>query len=332
MATIGNTVLTLADHAKTFGPNNKVARIIEMLAQRNGILEDVMFREGNLPTGHRTTLRNGLPSVFWKNYNMGVPVSKALNITVDEKCGMMEAWSEVDEDLANLEKDVNNFRLSQARAFIQAMGIEMASTMFYGNSALDPEQFDGLTIRYSDALNANNKRNIINGGGTTNGQQTSIWLIVHGEDTFHGIFPQGSPVGLKHIDKGLQTIDFAGEGLGTRKMVVYQDQFKWHGGIALRDWRYVVRIANIDTVTYPSLPELLIQALHAVEDTKVGKASFYMNRGAEQALDLARWNKVGDAGMTYKEVDGFYIPHFRGIPIKTTDALLNTEDAVDFTP
>lgn len=329
MATIGNTVMTLADHAKTFGPDHKVARIIEMLAQRNGILDDIMFRMGNLSTGHRTTLRNGLPAVYWKNFNMGVPVSKSQKIQVDEKCGMLEAWSEVDEDLANLEADLNGFRLSEARAFIQAMGIEVASTIFYGNSGVDPEQFDGLTIRYSDPTAANG-RNIINGGGSTASSQTSVWLITHGEDTFHGFFPKGSQAGLVHKNHGLKTIDSTGAGLGTNRMTVYQDQFKWHLGTTLRDWRYCVRICNLDTTgsLMSSLPELLIAANHAVEDLNVGKSVIYMNRTVIKELDLDRYAKAGLNGMTYKEIDGFLIPHFRGIPIKTCDAILNTESVV----
>ncbi len=53
MATLANGVLTLADWAKRLDPEGKVPVVAELLSQRNQILEDAVFQEGNLPTGHR---------------------------------------------------------------------------------------------------------------------------------------------------------------------------------------------------------------------------------------------------------------------------------------
>jgi hypothetical protein len=335
MATIGNAVLTLADHAKRLEPAQaKFAKIVEILSQENDILQDMVFKYGNLTTGHRTTIRTGLPQVFWRNYNMGVPTSKSQTATVDEKCGMLEAFSEVDVALAKLGGDPTEFRFTEAQSFIEAMGQECASTILYGNSALNPEEIDGLTLRYS-SLSAPNARNIINGAGSVAAGQTSIWLVVHGDQTIHGIVPQGSTIGLDHIDHGMKVLDFGGAGLGTSRMTVYQDQFKWDVGIALKDWRYVVRICNIGVAALaaggagaPDLIELMIKALHRVESLLKGKACFYMNRTVAQYLDIQRHNTVGNAGMQYAEVDGKWIPSFRGVPIKRLDAILNTEAVV----
>jgi hypothetical protein len=57
MATIGANALTLADWAKRLDPQGKVPSIVELLAQSNEILQDMLWVEGNLPTGHRTTVR-----------------------------------------------------------------------------------------------------------------------------------------------------------------------------------------------------------------------------------------------------------------------------------
>ena len=61
MATIGNLALTYADWAKRMDEGYKVAAIIELLSQTNEILDDILVMEGNLPTGHKTTVRTGLP-------------------------------------------------------------------------------------------------------------------------------------------------------------------------------------------------------------------------------------------------------------------------------
>lgn len=107
----------------------ETADVVEMLSQNNGVLDDMLFKEGNLPTGHQVTVRTGLPSVFRRLLNQGVNPSKSTKAQVTEGIGMLEAWSEVDKDLAELNGDVNAFRLSEAKAFIEAMNQEMASTV-----------------------------------------------------------------------------------------------------------------------------------------------------------------------------------------------------------
>jgi len=163
-AVLATTAMTLLDYAKRLDPNDQVARIIELLAQTNQILEDMPFMEGNLITGHRTTVRTGLPDVFWRLLNQGVLTSKSRTAQIDEQCGMLEAYSQVDRDLADLGGNAGGVRLSEARAFLEAMNQEMASTLIYG-SASAPEEFIGLAARYS-SLSAGNADNIIPAGGT----------------------------------------------------------------------------------------------------------------------------------------------------------------------
>jgi hypothetical protein len=86
----------------------------------------MIWREGNLPTGHRTTVRTGLPAIAWRLLNQGVTPSKSLTAQIDEQTGILEAWSEVDVDLVLLNGNEQAFRLSEARAFIEAMNRELA--------------------------------------------------------------------------------------------------------------------------------------------------------------------------------------------------------------
>lgn len=244
----------------------------------------------------------------------------------------MEAWSEVDKDLADLNGNTSSFRLSEATAFIEAMNQEMASTLFYGNSSTAPEEFTGLAARYS-SLSANNAENIVNGSGAGS-DNSSIWLIVWGEHSCCGIFPKGSKAGLTHNDLGLQTIETS-SGIGGTRLRAYQDQFQWKAGIALKDWRYVVRICNIDISNLVAkssaadLIELMIKAIHRVPSLKMGKAAFYMNRSCHQMLDLQRRDDViSGGGLSYDVVDGKPALSFRGIPIRKVDALTETEATI----
>ena len=58
MATLGGDVLTLTDWAKRQDPDGKTAVVAEVLSQSNQILDEMLWKEGNLPTGEQTTLRS----------------------------------------------------------------------------------------------------------------------------------------------------------------------------------------------------------------------------------------------------------------------------------
>jgi hypothetical protein len=81
------------------GPDGKIDPIAELLSQQNEILEDVVFKEANQPTSHFVTVRTGLPSVYWRAYNQGVPSSKSHTAQITEPCAMLEARSHIDAKL-----------------------------------------------------------------------------------------------------------------------------------------------------------------------------------------------------------------------------------------
>lgn len=331
MAVLGSNVATLADIAKRMDPDGKIPSIVELLSQTNEMLEDMLWKEGNLPTGERTTVRTGLPTVAWRLLNQGVQPSKSTTAQIDEACGMLEAWCEVDVALAALNGNTAAFRLSEGMAFIEAMNQEMQSTLIYGNSSTAPEEFNGLAVRYS-SLSAANGQNIVSGSGSST-DNSSIWLISWGANTIHGIYPKGSKAGLDHADHGEQTIETSA-GIGGTRLRAYQDQWTWKCGIALRDWRHVVRIANIDVSNLVAkssaadLTELMIKAIHRLPN-RMGKPVFYMNRTVFQMLDIQRRDDVlAGGGLSYADVDGKMVPMFRGIPVKIVDALTELEAQV----
>jgi hypothetical protein len=332
MSTLGTNVLTLADWAKRLDPEGKVPSIVELLSQTNSILDDMLWKEGNLPTGERTTVRTGLPTVAWRLLNQGVQPSKSTTAQVDEGVGMLEAYSEVDKDLAELNGNTASFRLSEAQAFIESMNQEFAQTVFYGNSGTAPEEFTGLAIRYS-SLSANNAQNIVDCGGTGS-DNSSIYLVCWGAQTVHGIFPKGSKAGLIHEDLGLTTVETT-NGIAGQRMRAYLDHWQWKCGIALKDWRYVVRAANIDVsnlvsnTTPADLFDKMIKMTHRIPNLGMGKPVFYMNRTVFQELDIQRRNDVvSGGGLTYENAAGDVKFSFRGIPVKIVDALLETESRV----
>lgn len=331
MAVLTTNALTLADWAKRLDPDGRVPVVAELLSQSNEVLEDAVFMEGNLPTGHRVVIRTGLPTVYWRAINQGIPTSKSNTAQVDEACGMLEAYSEVDKDLAELNGNTSQFRLSEDTAFLEAMNQTMAQTLFYGNPATDPKQFLGLASRYS-ASSAGNGQNIIKAGGSGS-VNTSIWLVVWGENTVFCPFPKGSKAGLMHEDLGLNTVWDSNQG----RYQAYRTHYQWKNGLVVKDWRYIVRVANIDTTITSNnlaadLIALMSRALDRIPNFGMGRPVFYMNRTVYSILRLQALNKSNYALAVEKGLSQFGTPmnwlSFNGVPLRRVDQLLNTESTV----
>lgn len=346
MATLSNTALTYADWAKRMDDGYKVARIIELLSQTNEILEDMMVVEGNLATGHKTTVRTGLPQATWRLLNQGVPNAKSTTAQITDTCGNLETYSVIDKDIADLNGNTAEFRLSEVKAFLEGMSQQVASTMVYGNQFINPERFTGLAPRYSTSNTASSQtaNNVLSGGGTAS-TNTSIWLHTWGDDTAHATFPKGKITGLQHRDMGEWPVLDA----SSNTYQAYRDHFKWEIGYVLRDWRYVVRVANIDItqltgVSAANLINLLVRGIYKLptqpvsagtiqsSDTpevraNMGRTVFYCNRVIRTYLDLQAMNKT-NVLLRIEEFDGKPITTFRGIPVRTCDAILNNETAI----
>lgn len=321
--------LTLMDWAKRLDPKGRVDKIVELLAETNEVLQDAMWVEGNLPTGHRTTVRSDLPSATWRKLNYGVAPSKSKTTQVTDTIGMLETYSEIDKKLAQLNGNTAAFRLSEDRPFLEKMNQDLASTIFYGDTGTYPERFLGLAPRYaslgtpSGKPTANNyMKQVINHGGSSSGSMTSIWLVCWGPNTCHMIFSKGSKAGIEHQDLGEVTLY---DGAGGRYQG-YRSHFKLEAGLVVRDWRYVVRIANVvptSTIDYKTL----IRAINTIPTLGMGKCAFYCTRSVKAELEIAAAEKT-NAALTLKEVHGKPITSFWNIPIRQTDALLETEATV----
>lgn len=328
---------TLLDFAKSIDPDGKTATVVELLNQTNEVLTDMQWLEGNLPTGHRTTMRTGLPTATWRQLYGGVPASKSVRAQVDDTCGMLEARSEVDKDLADLNGNTATFRLSEAQAFLEAMNQNFVQTLFYGDTTLNPERFMGLSARYNLSTAANGQ-NVIKMGGVANANN-SIWLICWGPQTVTGIFPKGSTAGLMHQDLGeIDAFD-----ANNNRFRAFADRWQWKAGLTLRDWRYAVRICNIDQTalladtagTSVKIMEAMIKACARVPALKLGKPAFYCNRTISEMLQIQAMNKSAaalalnpGAGQFGAVGAGEFVTSFMGIPVRMVDQLLSTESNV----
>lgn len=330
MSTLTVNNPTLLDLAKATDPDGSIARVVEILNQRNEVLEDMPWMEGNLPTGHRTTVRSGLPTPTWRKLYGGVQPTKSRRVQVTDNCGMLEDYAEVDKALADLNGNTEAFRISEDRAHIEGMSQEMAQTLFYGNEGSEPEAFTGLAPRFN-SLSAENADNIIDAFSGSGGDLTSIWLIVWGENSVHGIVPKGSKTGVQMTDKGQVTVENADGNNG--RMEAYRTHYRWDCGLTVRDWRQIVRIANIDVSELGTIANTkniinwMVQAAERVDNLGAGRPVFYMNRTIREKLRLGILERVSN-NLTWETVSGKRVMTFDDIPVKRVDQILKTESRV----
>jgi hypothetical protein len=337
MVTLNATRATLLDLAQRQDPDGKIAPIVELLHQSNEFLTDAFWKEGNLITGNRTTVRTGLPTPTWRKMYGGVQPTKSITAQVTDNCGMLEAYSEIDKALADLNNNTAAFRLSEDTPHIEGISQELASTFFYGDEASAPNEFTGLAPRYND-LSAANADNIVVGGGS-DVDNASIWLVGWGENTVHGIVPKGSTAGIQFSDKGQVTVENIDGSNG--RMEAYRSHYRIDAGLTVRDWRYVVRIPNIDKSALSSvydagvfatssahLPELMFQAMRLIPNLSVVRPAFYMSRDIMTWVDRQVAAAVQGSTLTTDMVGGKLVTSFHGIPMRRVDALAADEALV----
>lgn len=331
MATLGSKFVDLIDVYKSQNPDGSIAPVIEMLTQMNPVLDDALALECNNGTKHLHTVRTGLPDVTWGKLYQGIPQGKGTKAQVEDTTGFVEGLSTVDKRVLKLSKNPGALRLSEAMAYLEAMNQEASTKMFYGNSASDPEQFMGLAPRFNDST-APNGNQIIKAGGSGS-DNTSIWFVTWGDNQCHLLYPQGTMAGVQREDKGEQRVLDA----NGNPYYVEEEMFSWHLGLAVKDWRYVVRIANIDVSDMAAgsvkLYDYMRKAYYKLQNRRVagGRIAIYCNRDVMEALDALATNAgAADSFIRLKpmEIEGKEVQTYRGIPIRETDALVNTEAAV----
>lgn len=322
---------TLIDHAKALDPDGSIAAVVELLSQTNEIYDDAVWIEGNLATGHRSTIRTGLPVGTWRKFYGGVQPTKSTREQVTDSCGMLENYNEVDKALADLSNNTNEFRLSEATATLEGMSQQLADTVFYGNVGTNPERFHGLAPRYN-SLSAANAENIIPGDGTGSDNR-SIWLIGWGKQSCFMTFPRGSKAGVSVNDKGQVTTENIDGSNGRAE--IYRTHFRQDAGLVLSDWRYVVRIANIDfsnltpdAATGSNLPRLMFKALNRIPSMSMCKPVFYMSRDMRTFLGQQMAEGTKNSTLMVENVGGRITTSFQGIPVKRVDRLAADEATI----
>lgn len=346
MATLNNTMLSLADIARSnYGSDDTKADVIELLSLHNPMIDDLQWKEAKTTTNHLIFQRDRIPDVSWTGVNEGAVSSKATQKPVTETLGILEGISSNEEKMLALIGNEKQARWDQDMAFTESMAQEFGRTFFYGNERVNEKQFTGLANRYN-SLAGNISSQVVNAGGSGS-DNTSIWIVRHGQDALQGLYPKGKPSGLQMEDKGRVREKDATTG---QIMYFKETQFLWHCGIAVNNPYNIARIANIDRsdLNGGSAADLVNLLIDGIARLKIqgnnqlfpvqslgyknktylkSRTTIYMNRSVAVKLRQQANTKTA-SGLVSGEAFGVPYEQILGIPVQVCDAILNTETAV----
>lgn len=328
MATINATNPTLQDWMSRTDPNGTQAKIVEQLTAECPLLEDAAWKESNTPTGEVITSRTALPSTSWRRFNEGTASSKSRTAQVTETAGMLTGRSVVDVKLAQLNGQEAAFRASEDLAFTTVFANKLEEAFFYSSTLTAPEQIMGFLPRLNSTSGPAGAQIMLHDGSASGSDQASAVLVGWHPEKVYGFFPKGSKAGLEAKDMGEQLID-DGSGQG-KTFRAYVTDFSWNVGLAIKDQRYVVRLANIDTGNLSMTGMALIQSMMRCMEEKMKSLSgcrpvWYVNRRISSYLRLQAMDGAKNGTLTVERVGGVPVTMIGGVPVRRTDALLNTE-------
>jgi len=324
MAIIADKYYSLLDYAKQFDESGQELAIAEVLSKSNDIIGDALVTESNLDSGHEYAVRTGIPEGTWRRAYQGIEPAKATTKVVVEGYGTLSAYSVVDKLIAEKGGNLQAVRTGQSKAIIAGMSNTMAHNMIYGNAGETPERFTGLAARYNSLSGAESSHNVLSAGGSTDGQNSSIYLVVWDTDKIFTFFPKGSKAGIQRVDHGLVNhVDGSGN-----EYPAYKEYFEWKWGLAVQDWRYAGRICNIDVTNVPSgLIDQMCELEERIQSLSLGKPVWYMNRTVKAALRKLASNKQ-NVQYTPDQVTSRPLMMFNEIPVHICDAIVDTENVV----
>lgn len=335
MATLATYNMTLADIAAQTAPDGSIADVINILNQTNDILQDMTWQTCNDGTAHQDTIVTGLPQGAWVRYNEGRQPAKGVTAPIRAQTGVIELPIVLDRRLAERRgmANVAKARTNQLLMATEGLNQQMATALFYEDERTNPERITGLTPHYSTVVTATaaSAENVIDAAGTGS-DNMSIWIIGWGDAMISGLLPEGAPHGIKRRDKGIVDV-VDSTGIAGATFEAYKELLEFNGGLMVKDWRYGVRIANIDVSNLEAessnadLWKCIIRGLERIPNLSACRPAIYMNRKARTWLRIQALSKSAYQ-TTFETVAGKPVMMIDGVPVRRCDALLNTEARV----
>lgn len=329
---LASSNLTLKDHLARMDPNGAIDNIVETLSRMTPVVNDAVWKEGNLPDGHKFTSRESLPVVGKRRFYEGAVASKSTTAQVTETCANFSAQSVVDVQEAKLNGNEQAFRYSEDKAFMMSMGQGVDSSLIFDNHKTDQAAMTGLLPRLDATAGSAGKQIVKYGAGGSN-TNASMLLVGWSDETVHAIFPRGSKAGIEQKDMGEQLIPDA----NGNRFRAYVTDWTWQAGLCVKDKRFIAAVRNIDmstanpgTVAAPVDDIILaaIDAYYKIYAPEAVKLVWYVPRALRALLHKQAIHMLSHSALGFEDINGKRVLTLMGAPIHTCDAMTTTEGAI----
>lgn len=337
-------VLTYLDFLKGLDPKGNFAhRIVELVAKKVEMLDDMTVIAANDGTSLETTVRTETPTPVWTTYYGGIPSNKGSKAKIKVSTGMMATKILVAKKLYDDAKDKDAVLEDEISGNIAGMRNELANAMIYGLVKENPLGINGLFKHYaaygSDSVDDTESAHYVlnalgvSGDSTAKSHLGSIALVGWSPNTITAFHPEHSATG--GIEKSEKRVtDIADPDIGgDATYEAYLQYIYWSLGLAVRDYRYGGRICNIQRDKMltrgkeADYVELIDSLSSRVLDDDV-KQAWYMDKLMFEKVQVLFSRLTRSNAITFQHVEQRKEKRLFGIPVRIMDPMKVNEAEV----
>lgn len=344
----GTRALTYLDFVKGLdAKGNFDHRIINLAVRANEALDDMCVIEANNGTALETTYRTETPKPVWIQYYGGIPSNKGSKAKLKVSCARMGTKIIVDKKLFDDSADKDAVLADEVTSAQNGMKLEMGNMLIYGKLADNPLGFNGLFKHYDRCDNGSvddteSAHYVLDAFGLGKGENKesesklgSIAIVGWSPNTVTAFHAQGHKQGGIEITPK-RVVDIADPDAGADATYeAYLQYFYWELGLAVRDYRYAGRIANIQrddmlngTDKGASYLEIIDRLAQRVLDDNGVKQAWYMDKQMWENICVLFTRMTRANAITFAQVEGRKERKLFGIPVRIQDAMKINEAKV----
>jgi hypothetical protein len=308
--------LTLLDIAKTNGSDKTVGLVEENLNAAPELT--VLPARGIDRINFKTLTRTAYPTTAFRAANEGVEPTKSTYVNKFFETYYYDGQMEMDAAIASADEQGEAHALSMeadghARAFLLTAGKQV----WYGNTVGG----QGDTKGFPGAIDVVDSTLVIDAAGTTANTGSSVYFVVALPKFFEMIVGRNTVMNVGEWRK--QTITRS-----SKELTAWKNSMEGYIGAAFYSKYAVVRIKNLTADSGKGLTDSLLNQALALFPIGVQPTHIFMNRRSRSQLQAGRTVTLFGQGTTAPVNQGVTAPiptEAYGIPIITTDSILNTE-------
>jgi hypothetical protein len=327
------TLMDVASEYSSLDGGGTLLAAAQVLHRRCPLVKALPMIQSNQIISHIGARETSLGTAATRRFNEGVSITDTKAAPFAEPIALFEDYSEVDEELLNIQNNKAGFRAQRDARKMEGIAQGVETMAFYGNIAEDPGGFNGFFTRFNVSTSRPNgdtswPYNVkLNGGsGSDTG---SILFVEFGEGKVYGIYPQNILGGLKVEDLGKTTKEWG----SNKYSQVYRTHLRWYLGLVVEDERCVQRIANVETSGSSNIfdPSYMVEMKNNLPGSgEVPGTAIFVPRAIKTQMDNAALDK-SNGYFTQSQggnIWGVGVTMFQGIPVFVAEKMLITETAI----